>query len=49
MDQYNLDAIKTFKQGIDVIEQNYINKVQNYLVTQGDLGFNNANFTKSYS
>lgn len=49
MDQFNLDAITTFRGGVDVIELNYINKVAVYLRTRKDLGFNNVNFTKSYS
>lgn len=46
---FNIDAIVTLKMGVDCIEQNYVNKVAAYLKDQKDLGFNNQNFTKSYS
>jgi hypothetical protein len=46
-DQYNFDHVTTLKQGVAVIEDNYISKVQAYL-TSKELGFNNSNFTKSY-
>lgn len=50
LSQFNVDTITTIKAGIEVIEQNYINKVTKYLKNvKGDLGFNNANFTKSYA
>ena len=48
--QFNVDSIGTIRQGIEVIEVNYIKKVAKFLKNcNGDLGFNNANFTKAYA
>lgn len=49
LSQFNLDGINTFRGGVEVIEQNYINKVAKYLKERAELGFNNTNFAKSYS
>lgn len=46
---FNLDAITSLRQGVECIENNYIHKVANYLKRRGDLGFNNINYSKSYS
>ena len=45
--QFNIDHITTLKQAVDVVESNYISRVQAYL-TSKELGFNNSNFTMSY-
>lgn len=47
MDKFNTDSITTLRQGLEVVESNYISKVQSYL-TSGELGYNNKNFTVSY-
>lgn len=47
--QINTDSITTLPQGIQCIEQNYIDRVVQYLKTKKDLGFTNINYTMSYS
>ena len=47
MTQFNCDSITTLKQGIQVIEDTYISKVQKYLNNGGKLDYGNNNFTKS--
>ena len=52
MDQsiFNIDNIVTSPQGLKVVEEIYINPVAEYLLGKREnLGFNNNQFTKSYS
>jgi hypothetical protein len=48
-DEFNIENITNFNQGVEVIEKNFINPVLKYLAERElGLGYDNKKFTKSY-